>query len=241
MVSRIPGHQTIARAEAYGVLATLMVTRLNTNLSIHCDRAPLVDQINRFLLSPPQSHELRHLLDRSLLLRILQIVSARTGTTTIVHVKAHERDVSSRQNQSIPLTIAQQHQEHNKVADKLAKSSLLLAHNALAAPYETCFLSEVNVVLPQTVVPCKLGTLFENKPLKLYLRGYAAEYDLHYHLRGEWYTHLYVPSLWQTPILSALASQKNSHSTKFLIPEDIGAYATHLPSAPCYPTSALYG
>lgn len=50
MVSRILGHQTIARAEAYGVLAVLMVTRLYSNLSIHCDRAPLVDQINRFVL-----------------------------------------------------------------------------------------------------------------------------------------------------------------------------------------------
>lgn len=138
-MSRIPGHQTIARAEACGILAALMVTRPDTDLSIHCDRAPLVDQINRFILSPPQCHELRHLTDRSLLLRILHEISYRTGTTTVVHVKAHERDASSSGTASAPLTSVQIHQERNKVADKLAKSSLSLPHSALAVPVENLF------------------------------------------------------------------------------------------------------
>jgi hypothetical protein len=46
--SRIPGCQTIARAEGYGALAALLLTRQDTELTIHCDRKPLVDQINRF-------------------------------------------------------------------------------------------------------------------------------------------------------------------------------------------------
>lgn len=87
MVSRIPGHQTIARAEAYGVLAL------------------------------------------------------RTGTTTIAHVKAHERDATASRDPraSIPLTLLQRHQDCNRVADTLAKSSLSLAHSALAVPVETRF------------------------------------------------------------------------------------------------------
>lgn len=147
----------------------------------------------------------------------MQIISLRTGSTTIAHVKAHERDTNSSRNSSIPLTLIQRHQDCNKVADKLAKSSLSLADSALAVPVETRFLSPVNVVLPQTVVPSTLGTIFENKPLKLYLRGYVAEYTLDSHLRRQWYTHLYVPTLWQSPVLASLASQKNSQSTKFLI------------------------
>ena len=221
LVSRIPGHQTIARAEAYGVLATLMVTRLDTNLSIHCDRAPLVDQINRFILTPPQSHEHIHLPDRSLLLRILHQISQRTGTTTVTHVKAHTRDAisGSRTGAALSTSTVPLHQERNKTADKLAKSSLSLAHSALAVPpVETTFLSAVNVVLPQTVAPsCTHGTLFENKPLRLYLRSYALEYTLQYHLRGEWHTHIYAPTIWQAPILSSLSKQKNACDTKFLV------------------------
>ena len=219
IVSRIPGHQTIARAEAYGILASLLVTRLDTNLTIHSDRASLVDQINRYLLSAPRRHEIPHLSDRSLLLRILQVISRRTGTTTLVHVKAHERDTISSTTISTPLSHTQRHQECNKVADILAKSSLSMTQSTCTAPSETRFLSAVNVVLPQSVLPCSTGpgAVFENKPLKLYLRGYAAEYTLRYHLRGQWYTHLYAPGLWQTPVLSSLVSQKSTHSTKFLI------------------------
>jgi hypothetical protein len=40
---QIPGCQTIARAKGYGVLAALLLTSQETELTIHCDRKPLVD------------------------------------------------------------------------------------------------------------------------------------------------------------------------------------------------------
>jgi hypothetical protein len=40
--SRIPKHHTFSHAEAYGVLTTLMLVQSNIDLSIYCDREPLV-------------------------------------------------------------------------------------------------------------------------------------------------------------------------------------------------------
>jgi ribonuclease HI len=70
--SRIPGHQTIARAEAYGVLTALVMVQSNIDLSIYCDREPLVHQLNRFISIHPQDYDLHYLSERSLVLRILK-------------------------------------------------------------------------------------------------------------------------------------------------------------------------
>jgi hypothetical protein len=58
IASRIPGDPTIARAEAFGVLAALLLTKPDNPLDIYCDREPLVNCINRFKTRTPLSHEL---------------------------------------------------------------------------------------------------------------------------------------------------------------------------------------
>jgi ribonuclease HI len=121
--SRIPGHQTNARAEALGILAALLASRRDTDLEIHCDRLSLVDQLNKYKLRPPFDFELKDIPDQSIILCILHEVRTRIGTTRFTHVKAHKRDTMS----DIPfemLSINKQHQELNKIADKLAKGSL---------------------------------------------------------------------------------------------------------------------
>jgi ribonuclease HI len=90
--ARIPGCQTIARAEGFGVLVALLLSKQSTNLTIHCDRKPLVDIVNKYHDRIPATHELKHIKDRSLVLRILEEIRSRPDSTTIVHVKAHERD-----------------------------------------------------------------------------------------------------------------------------------------------------
>jgi ribonuclease HI len=122
--SQIPGCQTIARVEGYGVLTALLLTSQEIELTIHCDRKPLVDQINRFRNSPPQNHELRRIKDRCLLFRIPDEIKKRTGTTYVIHVKTHMRDKASHNPTQTAriLNATENHQEHNKVADHLAKS-----------------------------------------------------------------------------------------------------------------------
>jgi ribonuclease HI len=90
--SNIPGHQTIACAEVYGVLTALMMVQSNIDLSIYCDRKPLVHQLNRFLSIPPQDYDLHNLSERSLVLRILEEIRSRPGHASIIHVKAHAQD-----------------------------------------------------------------------------------------------------------------------------------------------------
>jgi ribonuclease HI len=90
--SRIPRDQTINRVEAFGVLGALVLTNKETPLTIHCVRKPLVDQINRFKLCPPQLHQWRKISDRSVVFRILEKLKERSGPTFIRHVKAHMRD-----------------------------------------------------------------------------------------------------------------------------------------------------
>jgi ribonuclease HI len=69
--SRIPGSQTIERAEAFAILAALMLTSCDLSpLKIYTDCLGLVTSINRFSQTPPQPHEKAKMHDRSLLLRI---------------------------------------------------------------------------------------------------------------------------------------------------------------------------
>ena len=219
LVSRIPGHQTIARAEAYGVLTSLLVASLNTNLLIYCDRQSLVNQINRFIDNPPREFEIRNIADRSLLLRILEIIRRRSGSTLVLHVKAHERDhCSTSELSSEYLSELACHQERNKAADKLAKSSLSLSLNSSLVPLETRFLSAVNVLLPPPLAAAlDAGVLFENNPIKLYTHAYSSDRTLHYFGRGEWHQVLFSATIWQAPSTSIIFAKGDSTDKKRLI------------------------
>jgi ribonuclease HI len=55
--SRIPGSQTSERAEAFAILAALMLTSDLSPLKIYTDCLCLVTSITRFSQTPPQPHE----------------------------------------------------------------------------------------------------------------------------------------------------------------------------------------
>jgi hypothetical protein len=149
--SRIPGHQTIARAEAYGILTALMMVRSNIDLSIYCDRQPLVHQLNRFISIPPQDYDLHYLPERSLVLRILEEIRSRPGHTSIIYVKAYAQD-SGRPLRTPSSQETIHHQSQNKVADQLAKDSLQLAMSHTLVPTGVRTLAPVTVLLPSAII-----------------------------------------------------------------------------------------
>jgi ribonuclease HI len=55
--SRIPGSQTSERAEAFAILAALMLTSDLSPLKIYTDCLSLVTSMNRISQTPPQAHE----------------------------------------------------------------------------------------------------------------------------------------------------------------------------------------
>jgi ribonuclease HI len=214
--SRIPGHQTIARAEAYGVLTALMMVRSNINLSIYCDREPLVHQLNRFICIHPQDYNLHYLPERSLVLRILEEIRSRPGHTSNIYVKAHAQD-SGRPLHTLfsPQTV--HHQTQNKTADQLAKDSLQLAMSHTLVPTEFRTLAPITVLLSPAIVESTSGVIYESNPLKIYQEAYASELSLHYHLRGSWHTHLFKDSVWRDASTSILSSKPDIKAKHFLV------------------------
>jgi ribonuclease HI len=214
--SRTPGHQTIARAEAYGVLTALIMVQSNIDLSIFCDREPLVNQLNRFISIHSQDYDLHYLPERSLVLRILGEIRGRPGHTSIIYVKAHAQDRDRPlHTTSAPETI--HHQSQNKVAHQLAKDSLQLAMSNTLVPTEICTLAPVTVLLPPAIIQSDSGVIFESNPLKIYQEAYASELSLHYHLRGSWHTHLFTDSVWRDASTSILLSKPDIKAKKFLV------------------------
>jgi ribonuclease HI len=207
--SRNPDLQNIARAEAYGVLAALLSTRLDVDLRIHCDRLSLVTTVNKYVTDKPKSYEVRGIPDRSLILRIVDEIHKRSGSTTIVHVKAHQRDTPDTQNVGFgPLTQIQQQQEYNKSADRLAKASLqdlipCVPNETLHLPY--------TVVLLHTAQPH--SDVYENNSQHLiHTMLHAA--NKNYHYKETWHTHLLVPEIWSEVSLHTLSSKKSPETHK---------------------------
>jgi ribonuclease HI len=90
--SRIPGSQTSERAEAFAILAALMLTSDLSPLKIYTDCLSLMTSINRFSQTPPQPHEKAKMLDRSLLLRILSMLSMRRNKVEVLYLSNHRPD-----------------------------------------------------------------------------------------------------------------------------------------------------
>jgi hypothetical protein len=130
--SRVPGEQSISRAEAFAVLGALLLIKSNIHLTIYCDRLFLVNQINR-LLNTTAFHSPSHRLsDRSLILRILHEIRTRPAPTFLYHVKAHTRDHCPLPPNFASLRGVALHQEFNRLADRAAKSSLTASRFVIA-------------------------------------------------------------------------------------------------------------
>lgn len=216
IASRIPGDQTIARAEAFGVLAALLLAKSENPLDIHCDRESLVNCINRFKTRKPFSHELRYIKDSSLVLRILDEINQRKGATNIIHVKAHKRDKVPTKTHfnPPPLSKDEEHQEYNKKADFLAKGSLHRDHTNI--PEETKYLPSVTVLMTKRHKTTGPQYIYENNPSKLYQNRYI-ETCQNYHFKGKWHLYLFDQSIWQAPTLSVLHDKKGMSLKKFLV------------------------
>jgi hypothetical protein len=192
------------------------MVKSDIDLSIYCDREPLVHQLNRFISIPPQDHDLHYLPKRSLVLRILEEIRSRPGHTSIIYVKAHAQDRDRPlRTRSSPETI--HHQSQNKVADQLAKESLQLAMSHTLVPTEVRTLAPVTVLLPPAIIQSSSEVIFESNPLKIYQEAYASELSLHYHLRGSWHTHLFTNSVWRDASTSILLSKPDIKAKKFMV------------------------
>jgi hypothetical protein len=195
----------------FGVLAARLASRRDTNLKIHCDRLSLVDQLNKFQLRHPLDFDLKDIQDQSIILRILHEVRTRIGTTTFTHVKAPKRGTMSETPFEM-LTINVQHQELNKVADRLAKGSLSQPSATIPFTYE--FLPSVSVCVNHEAG----AYVFENRAHNLFTKHYKS-LNKQYHFRGQWHRHLLTAAIWQEASLHILHSKLSTTGSlrKFLV------------------------
>jgi ribonuclease HI len=143
--SRIPGMQTIERAEAFAVLVALLLSTDTGPITIYSDCRKLVNTVNRYKLIPPKPHEVIKLHDRSLILRILNEIQFRRFPTSLEFLRNHvrlekplknDRDVNDERLQSCI--------KYGKQADKKARASLSLTN--ISIPDETQFRKQSRLV-----------------------------------------------------------------------------------------------
>jgi ribonuclease HI len=181
--SRIPGSQSSERAEAFAILAALMLTSDLSQLKIHTDCLSLVTSINRFSQTPPQPHEKAKMHDRSLLFRILSLLKMHKNKVEVLYLSNHKPDPKNK------LTT------YSVMADREAKLSL--NSQIVSVPDEktnlddtvlyacTDELNEVNRLIVQ-----------ENKPMKFFQTIYQETRQI-YLRHGKWHNYLLHFSIWQ--------------------------------------------
>jgi ribonuclease HI len=91
LCGRIPGMQTIERAEAFAVLAALLLSTDTGPITIYSDCQKLVNTVSRYKFIPPKPHEVIKLHDRSLILRILNEIRIRRFPTSLEFLRNHVR------------------------------------------------------------------------------------------------------------------------------------------------------
>jgi ribonuclease HI len=213
--SRIPGNQTIARAEAFGVLAAILMAERDKALTIYCDREPLAKCLNLYKSKSPLPHELKKITDRSLTLRILQEIHDRPGKTTITYVKAHGKiqpgsSLTEQDRNQL------RHQVHNQAADKAAKESL--SEPSPLIPDESKHLPAVSVLCANSWHNEGPKYIYENNPLKLYQERYI-ESKQNYHLKStaKWPQYMLTDGIWQESSFFVLHSRSNLSLKKFIV------------------------
>jgi hypothetical protein len=154
-----------------------------------------------------------------LILRILEEIRGRPGTTTLTHVvNAHQRDNQPQPtNSAFPLDSTSRHQEYNKIADRLAKNSLTLEGSPLV-PDEHTYLPPVHIILPiANPAVSSRSVINKNNPQKLYHTAYSSSPHLKYHMRGMWHLYLFDDSIWYDPLTSILLCKRGSLHKKLLV------------------------
>jgi ribonuclease HI len=165
--SRILGLRTIERAEAFAILAALLLSTDTGPITIYSDCQKLVNTVNRYKSIPPKPHEVIKLHDQSLILRILNEIQFRRFPTSLEFLQNHVRLEKPLKN-GRDINRLQSCIQYGKQADKEAKASLSLAN--ISVPDETQFRSEIGLfihsptddVITKTLLPNIYN--FENKP-----------------------------------------------------------------------------
>lgn len=140
-----------------------MLARRDLPLSIYSDCESLVNTINTYMHRSPLHYEIQYFQNKSLLLRILKEIRGRPCTTTSTHVKAHQRDNQPTFSAS-PSDSTSRHQEYNKIADRLAKTSFTLDGSPLV-PDENTYLAPVHA-FSRLQIPQPLLVLWSMKIIR---------------------------------------------------------------------------
>jgi ribonuclease HI len=159
--SRIPGFQTSERAEAFAILAALMLMSDLSPLKIYTDCLSLVTSINRFSQIPPQPHEKAKMHDRSLVLKILSLLKMRRNKVGFLYLSNHKPVPRNK------LTT------YSVMADREAKSSL--NSQTVSVPDEKAHLDDTALYVC-TDDPNEVNGLIvqEHKPMKFFQTIYHA-------------------------------------------------------------------
>jgi ribonuclease HI len=89
LYGRVPGMQSIRRAEALAILAALMLARLDTNLVVVSDSKCDVVRCTRMCATAPTSKAWSTMAHTSIYRNIFAVISERSGTTALRHVRSH--------------------------------------------------------------------------------------------------------------------------------------------------------
>jgi ribonuclease HI len=144
--SRIPGMQTIERAEAFAILAALLLSTATIPITIYPDCQKHVNTVNRYKLIPPKPHEVIKLHDRSSILRILNEIQSRRFSTSLEFLRNHVRlEQPSKNGRDVDDERLQSCIEYGKQDDKEAKTSLSLTN--IFIPDETQFRSQIGLFI----------------------------------------------------------------------------------------------
>jgi hypothetical protein len=111
-----------------------------------------------------------------------------------------------------PLSNEELHQEHIKVADKIAEDSL--SQSCIFIPEERTWLPQLSIILDQF----QDGEhVYKNNPLKLYQLTYKKN-GKNYLYKGNWHKYLFHKTIWLEPSVSILHNKNESKSLqKFLV------------------------
>jgi ribonuclease HI len=194
---RIPGMQTIERAEAFAVLAALLLSTDTGPITIYSDCQKLVNTVNRHKLIPPKPHELVKLHDRSLILRILNEIQFRRFPTSLEFLRNHVRlEKPLKDGRDVDDERLRSCIEYGKQADKKAKGSLSLTN--ILVPDKTKFRSEIGLFIHSPIDDATTQTLlpnfFENNTTELY-NGILKRTQQHYLRKGNWHQYMLASSV----------------------------------------------
>jgi hypothetical protein len=220
--SRIPGMQTIERAEAFAVPATLLLSTDTIPITIYSDCQKFVNTVYRYRLIPPKPHEVIKLHDRSLIPRILNEIQSRRFPTSLEFLRNHVRlEQPSKNGRDVDDERLQSCIEHGKQADKEAKTSLSLTN--IFIPDKTQFRSQIGLFIHSPTHDVITKTLppniynFENNTTELY-NDMLKRTQQHYLCKGSWHQYMLASSVWQETSFSILHTKRGLASLKrFLI------------------------